>query len=109
MNQETKARSLALLGIILQGLHVLFGITAIIGILVAHTRLMSTQNTVYHSHIRWQIVTFWTAFAGYIAAFWLWLQHDQIWLLFAVALYVAYRLIVSLLHWQTAREIHRWL
>lgn len=87
----------------------LFGITAIIGVLIAHTRLTSIKNTVYHSQIRWQIVTFWTAFTGYIAGFWLWSEQGQIWLLLLVALFVAYRLAVSVVYWRTARDIPRLL
>ncbi|MBX2882949.1 MAG: hypothetical protein KTR32_23560 [Granulosicoccus sp.] len=109
MKKPMQARRLALLGILLQLLHVLFGVTAIMGVLIAHTKLNTVKGTIYHSQIRWQIVTFWTSLLAYSLALWLWFVHHHKGLLAVAALYVVYRLGVSIIYWQQAREIQRWL
>jgi len=104
---DHQARQLALLGILLQALHVLFGITAIIGVLVAHTKIGSTQGTIYYSHLRWQIATFWMAFAGYAAGLYIWTSQQYPWMTLAVLAWVIYRLIISLRYWRKSAAIDR--
>lgn len=58
------AHRLAVLVYLLYGLGFLFGITALIGVIINHTRLPDTQGTYSHSHFIWQILSFWTLFAG---------------------------------------------
>ena len=93
----------------MQSLHVLFGITAIMGVLIAHVKLATTENTVYYTQLRWQIVTFWCALAGYTAALWLWIERGQVWMLIVVVLFVSYRLSVSIAHYRSSRAIQRLL
>ncbi|MFK7890734.1 MAG: hypothetical protein AB8B63_07945 [Granulosicoccus sp.] len=107
MNRTSKARSLALLGMLLQAMHAMFGITAIIGVLIAHVNLAATRETVYYSHLRWQIATFWYALAGYAAAVWLWLEYGTGWPVIIPALFVVYRLLVNLYYWRSQRQIVR--
>lgn len=102
-----RARQLALLGILLQGLHVLFGITAVIGVLVAHTKLKETENTPYHSHLRWQITTFWFALGGYVIGFYLWFEQQYPYVVIAVLAWVIYRTLVNLSCWRRKVAIVR--
>ena len=105
--QIQKSRRLALLGILLQALHILFGITAIIGMLIAHTHLASTKGTLYYSHLKWQLVTFWCAFFGYVIAARLWVYADIQWPIFVVAGFVTYRLAVNIQRWLSKQPIDR--
>lgn len=50
----------------------LFGITAVIGVIINHTKLASVRGTHAHSHFIWQIVSFWLVFAGIVACVLLW-------------------------------------
>lgn len=102
------ARQLALLGMLLQFLHILFGITAIIGVIVTQTHKHNTLGSVYQSHLRWQFVTFWIALVGYASGFYLWITHSTPWLAAAVLALVNYRLIVNYLAWINRRAIDRW-
>ncbi len=73
-------------------LHPLFGITALIGAIVAHMKGDVTKDTVFESHRRWQLWTFWTGLIGYVAAVyylltmgtWTILLVTMIWLLYRI-------------------------
>lgn len=107
-DKQTKdARQLALLGILLQALHVLFGVTAIIGVLVTQTRAASTDGTVYRSQLRWQFGTFCIAMAGYAIAFYIWATQQNPWFVPAVLAIVTYRLWVSTCYWIKRRALCR--
>ena len=105
--QTRDARQLVLLGILLQALHVLFGVTAIIGVLVTQTRTHSTKGSVYQSHLHWQFVTFWIGATGYAAGFYVWVTHGNPWLVLLVLFIVLYRLVVSAIYWRAAKAMHR--
>lgn len=53
-------------------LGILFGITAIIGAYINHTKLASTRGTHAYSHFIWQIASFWTVFVGALISVILW-------------------------------------
>ncbi len=63
-SRETK--NLVLLVYLLQLLSILFGITAIIGILINHAKYQKLKDSVAESHFRWQILTFWISLAVFI-------------------------------------------
>ncbi len=92
---------------LLLALHVLFGVTGIMAMLVAHTRLKSTIDTPYYSHLHWQIVTFWVALSGYVVAVWVWNQTSLLWPVWLVTGFVTYRLLVNLHHWLASLAITR--
>jgi uncharacterized membrane protein len=104
-----RARQLALLGIVLQALHVLFGVTAIIGVLVTQTRIRSTVGTVYYSQLRWQFVTFWIALCGYAIGLYLWLNANLMSGILTTFVVVLYRILVNVWHWKRATAIQRFL
>ena len=100
-------RRQSLLGIILLALHPLFGITAVIGMLISTTALKSVDGTIYHSHLKWQISTFWIAVAAYLVAFLLWRSFGLTWSIMVAFAFVAYRLFTNLQHWSNAEPLHR--
>jgi len=104
---QEKARKLSLLGIILQALHPLFGITATIGFLIAIKSVKSTEGTLYQSHLKWQIVTFWIGFVAYTVTFFLWGKLGITWPIILVFLFVAYRIATNIKHWFQKQAIER--
>lgn len=105
--QNRGVRQLVLLGIVLQVLHILFGITAIIGVLVTQTRTDSTQGTAYESQLRWQFFTFWIGLAGYAMGFYVWATYGTPWLVPLTLLIVLYRLVISAIYWRAAEPMKR--
>ena len=97
----------SLLGIILLALHPLFGITAVIGMLISTTALKSAEGTIYHSHLKWQIATFWIAVAAYVVAFLLWRSFGLTWPIVVAFAFVAYRLSINLQHWSNSEPLNR--
>ena len=86
--RETRAYRLGLLVYLLQGLHFLFAITAVIGMLVNHTNGQHVRDTYVESHFRWQIITFWVLAPAYALAFYFWVRSGHWWpilLIFALA------------------------
>ena len=53
-------------------LGILFGVTAVIGVIICHTHLSKVRDTHAYSHLMWQICSFWLVFAGIIATLILW-------------------------------------
>jgi uncharacterized membrane protein len=102
-----RARQLALLGILLQALYVLFGITAIIGVLIAHVQLERASGSIYHSQIRWQIITFWTGLFAYFLAAILWLRLGIAWPAWLAFIYTVYRIGSSIWFWSARQPANR--
>lgn len=63
-DKSQTAHRLAVLVYLLYVFGFLFGITALMGVIINHTRITDTLDTYSHSHFVWQIVSFWTLFAG---------------------------------------------
>lgn len=91
--QLKKATQLALLVYLLQALHFLFGITAVIGMLVNHTNRQHVQGTFANSHFNWQIATFWILAPAYVLAFYYWMVSGQWWAVMAVFAVASYRIL----------------
>ena len=106
-NSEEAARKKSLLGIILLALHPLFGVTAIMGMLISAMSLKSTEGTPYHSHLKWQIATFWIGFVAYTLGFWYWSAFGQTWAIIVAFGVIAYRLSVNINHWVNSLALNR--
>lgn len=91
--RQKKAVDLGLLVYLLQALHFLFGITAVIGMLVNHTNGHHVKDTVAESHFRWQIITFWLLAPAYVLAFAYWAKSNNSWLVFLVFGFSVYRIL----------------
>lgn len=92
--RDNPARRLVILGLLLQALHVLFGFTAIMGMFINHMLIDQSKNTVYYSHIRWQLITFWVTAALYFFAFLAWLHTGLLWPGVLVLLFAFYRITI---------------
>lgn len=71
------AHRLAVLGYLLYFLGIVFGITAVFGVIVNHTHLAKTKHTIAFSHCLWQIVSFWVLFAGVVATVIMWSDANR--------------------------------
>lgn len=100
-------RRQSMLGIILLALHPLFGITAVIGMLISTTSLKSVEGTIYYSHLKWQISTFWMGLIAYVIAFALWRSFELTWPIFVAFGFVFYRLTTNLQHWSNNQPLTR--
>jgi len=85
-------RRLVILGLLLQALHVLFGFTAVMGMFINHMMIKQSKNTVYYSHLRWQLVTFWVCAALYALAGAAWFYTGALWPALGVLLFSFYRI-----------------
>ena len=88
---ETVARRQTILVYVLYLLHPLFGITALIGVIICHTRNTVTQDTVFESHRIWQAWTFWAGLIGYAAGIYYWQQRGSSTILLVTFLWSYYR------------------
>ena len=52
-------KNIALVVYILQALSFLWGVTAIVGVIINYVKRDDARGTVYESHFDWQIRTFW--------------------------------------------------
>ena len=53
----------------LQGLSFLFGLTALVGLIINYVKRDDALGTIYQSHFDWQIRTFWWALAWWVLGF----------------------------------------
>jgi len=90
---NSRAANLALLVYLLQLLHILFGITAVIGMLVNHTLQHRVTGSYIESHFSWQKWTFWLLAPAYLLAFLYWSQSGQSWAIFVVLAIALYRIV----------------
>jgi len=61
-----------MLGYLLYTLGILFGITALIGVIVNHIKLPRITEHYARSHLLWQVFSFWILFAGIALVVFLW-------------------------------------
>ena len=61
----------------------------------------------YHSHLKWQITTFWIGFAAYAVGFWFWSAYAKTWVIVVAFGFVAYRLSVNINHWVNSVPLNR--
>lgn len=69
---STNQPQLATLGYWLYGLGILFGITAIIGMVISHTRIASVAGSHQHRHLLVQLGSFWLVATLTATCLWLW-------------------------------------
>lgn len=98
---DSKAKNQTTLVYLLFALHILFGITGLIGVIICHTKKEVTEHTVFNSHRIWQIWTFWTGTVGYTAGFYYWITMGSINILILTFGWVYYRIASG---WWKARK-----
>lgn len=97
--------SLTLIVYILQGVGLLLPITFIVGVIINYIKKEDTEGTIYDSHFRWQIRTFWWGmiWAGIGLALLIILVGKAI--LIADVIWLIYRIIKGFLFLQERRAM----
>lgn len=104
---DNPAKRLVILGLLLQTLHVLFGFTAVMGMFINHMLIDQSKDTLYHSHIRWQLVTFWVTAALYAVAFFAWLKLGLLWPAAFAMTFAFYRITIGAYYYLIDQPIQR--
>ena len=81
------------------------GIFFVISAIIAYNQHDKSIGTIYQSHFKWQIKTFWYGLSGFIVGFILLLVWIGGLVLMVVELWVLYRVIKGALHLSQGREI----
>jgi len=97
---ESSARTLILAVYILQAAGLAVALTPVIGIIINHVKLNEMRGTVYESHCRWQIRTFWWGLFWLVAGSSLVPLMGAGFLVLALAtLWYLYRIVRGFLNW----------
>ncbi len=75
--------------------------------IISTTGLKTVENTIYHSHLKWQIATFWIGLVAYGIAFFIWQKFGLSWPIVAAFLFVAYRVLTNIKSWTTEEPLNR--
>lgn len=108
-NDDNDERRFALLGVLLQALHVLFGVTALLGMFLTLGRLSSMTSDLWREHCRWQLTTFWVGAGLYAITLIIGFRFELWWPFVLSAMWVTYRIVSSAIGVATKNPIYRWL
>ena len=90
---------------LLQALSFLWGVTAVVGVIVNYVKRDDAKGTVYESHFDWQIRTFWWgllwAVIGFVTAFIL----VGFVVLFVNFVWCIYRIVKGFLNWNDVKPM----
>jgi len=98
-------RQLTLIIYVLYALSWLAGLTAIIAIVINYVKREDTAGTIYQSHFRWQIRTFWWGLLGFVLGALTMVLLVGFAILFATSVWVIYRLVKGLLYWNDRKPL----
>ena len=77
----------------LQALSFLWGITAIVGVIINYVKREDARGTVYESHFDWQIRTFWWGLAWFVVGVVLAILVVGVLVLFVAWIWMIYRVV----------------
>ena len=77
----------------LQALSFLWGITAIVGVIINYVKREDARGTVYESHFDWQIRTFWWGLAWFVVGLVLAILVVGVLVLFVAWIWMIYRVV----------------
>lgn len=100
--------SMRTLTLVLYGLYaasVVVGFTGLVGVIIAHVKLGEAQGTIFESHLRWLIRTFWIGFAAFLIGALLSFVGIGLLLILATAIWFIYRLVVGFLRLNDGKAI----
>jgi uncharacterized membrane protein len=100
-----KARNVALVVYVLYALSFLYGITAIVGVVIAYIKRDDVRGTWLESHFSWQIQTFWWGLLWTVVGIVLALAAVGFLILFAVWIWAIYRVVKGWLRLNDGREV----
>lgn len=96
-----------LLGVLLQALHFVFGVTAIFGMFLNVSRLPKLKSSKWQDHCRWQITTFWIGAVLYAVTLFIGSSKGIWWPFILAAMWVSYRIISSAVGVATKTSVPR--
>ena len=92
--QELKAlKTVTTVVYALQALGFLWGLTAVVGVIINYVKREDARGTVYESHFDWQIRTFWWALAWLVVGVVLALLVVGVLVLFVAWIWMIYRVV----------------
>lgn len=100
--------SMRTLTLVLYGLYaasVLMGLTGVVGVIIAHIRLKETKGTIFESHLRWLIRTFWLSLLMCLPGILLSFVGIGLLLLVAISIWFIYRIVVGFLKLNDGKPI----
>ena len=98
-------RQLTLIIYVLYALSWLLGVTAIIAIVINYVKREDTFGTLYESHFRWQIRTFWWGLFWFVLGALTMVLLVGFAILFVASIWVIYRLVKGLLYWNDRKPL----
>ncbi|MBA4253460.1 hypothetical protein G4L37_11010 [Serpentinimonas maccroryi] len=98
-------RQLTLIIYVLYALSWLLGVTAIIAIVINYVKREDTFGTLYESHFRWQIRTFWWGLFWFVLGALTMVLLVGFAILFVASVWVIYRLVKGLLYWNDRKPL----
>jgi len=84
---------------------VLVGFTGLVGVIIAHLKLKEAQGTIFESHLRWLIRTFWISFAVFLIGVLLSFVGIGLLVILAAAIWVIYRVVIGFLKLNDGKAI----
>ena len=96
------------LTLVIYGLYVfswLFGVTALIGVIVAHVKRDDARGTVYESHLTWLIRTFWLGLLWTVLGFLTLVLVIGGFILAGVGIWLIYRVVKGWLYWNDRKPL----
>lgn len=104
---ESRLRNIALAVHGLYAASFLFGVTAVIGVVLAYMKRAEAAGTIYHSHLTYAIRTFWIGLALSVAGFLLSFVGLGFLLGFFALVWFVIRLVRAFLAWNERRAVER--
>lgn len=101
-----RLRRITLVVYVLQALSFLYGMTAIVGIVVNYVKLDDVKGTIYESHFRWQMRTFWWGLLWGVVGLLLTVLVVGFAILFAAWVWVIYRVVKGWLKLNDGKPVY---
>ncbi|BAO81486.1 predicted membrane protein [Serpentinimonas raichei] len=98
-------RQLTLIIYALYALSWLAGVTAIIAVVINYVKREDTAGTIYESHFRWQIRTFWWGLFWFVLGALTMVFMVGFAIFFVATVWVIYRLVKGFLYWNERKPL----
>lgn len=103
---ETENKTITLVVYALQTAAFLYGITAIIGVVINYVKREEVAGTLYESHFRWQIRTFWWSLIGFVIGAMTWYIFIGIIIFVITYVWVIYRVVKGFLNLNSKKQMY---
>ncbi len=84
----------------------LFGISAIVGVVINYVKRDEVQDTWLASHFKWQIRTFWWSLLGFVIGFLTWFIFIGILIYIVTYVWVIYRVVKGFLRFNSQQVMY---